>query len=36
MVARRLLLDILRHPWRFVALVTAVAFIGWLSGYDVR
>lgn len=22
--------------WKFVALVAAVALLGWLSGYDVR
>ena len=31
-----LLLSVLRHPWRFVLLVLAVAFMGWLSGYDAR
>lgn len=33
---RRLALDILRHPFKFLALVAVIAILGWLSGYDVR
>lgn len=35
-VCASILAPILKHPYRAVALVLAVAFLGWLSGYDVR
>lgn len=36
LVAASFLVAVMRHPWRFIALIAVVAFLGWLSGYDVR
>lgn len=34
--ATALLHGVKAHPWRFAALVGAVSWLGYLSGYDVR